>query len=862
MNTKKYQDEALDYFAKFCGRVYRLGNPVQAFEETTEEWFKTKILYSPLKPMPEVPYVCLRIPTGGGKTLIGGLAIERINKELLHTDSSLTLWLTPTETIRTQTLRDLKTPGTLLRTMLGARLGSYDVIEIDEATSIQPSTLIGSNVILVATMQSFKRGDTSKLNAYKENGQLMAHFQNKSPDEKGNQSLVDVIRMHRPFVIVDEAHNQGSKLAFDVLAGFAPSAILELTATPARDENPSNVLFSVSAYALREAEMIKLPLELSTRPQWQEVVRDAIECLNQLQQAAQEEEKLNKEYIRPIMLLQAERRDQHQETFDAERVKRILMEDFAIPENQIAIATGEKDEIGDKNLMDQGMIRFVITVDKLREGWNCPFAYVLCTFRPTTSATAVEQILGRILRMPYANRKHHEALNLAYAFATSTNFQSTATSLKDGLVRSGFQKQDVEDLVRSRPSSSSMELPSYAPREVTFEPPKDSFSFEQKIPSKIEKQFETTPEQQTVTIRGKIDEQTRKSILSIFKTEEGKAEAEKAIEALNRTAPPEPTPSERGVIFEVPVLAYRSGDLWEDFEKTHLLSCEWTLLQSNATLDENEFPKGEYQSQKGRFDIEASGQLNLKYGEQLEAQMALFEMKCDWTQERLTAWLERNIYDENIIPDEKAAFLLKAVKSLIQDRGFTIEDLVYRKFRLRNVLEVAIQNAKRVVLKQIHLDLIKDEDSFESKIVEDQPRFEAGNYGFDTRYQGYMELPKHFYPIIGNLKSTGQEFACANFIANEVPEVEFWVRNVERKMNSWSLQTSTDRFYPDFILQLKNGKILVVEHKNERDYELWSEQEKRILGALWEKRSGGKCLFVMTKGEQYREMIMGKIRQS
>ena len=670
--------------------------------------------------------------------------------------------------------------------------------------------------------------------------------------------------MHRPFIIVDEAHNQGSKLAFDILAGFHPSAILELTATPARDENPSNVLYSVSAYSLRAAEMIKLPLELSTRPQWQEVVRDAIACLDTLQKSADLEEKRAGEYLRPIMLIQAERQDQQLETFTAERVKSTLMQDFGISENQIAIATGELDEISGVDLMDRKcLIRFIITIDKLREGWNCPFAYVLCTFRPTTSATAVEQILGRILRMPYARRKEEPPLNLAYAFATSANFEATASSLKDGLVKSGFQRQEAEDLVRPASTSVEMELQAYADQEVTFEPPEGSFVFDQSVPSKIKDQFEITPEKRSVTIRGKIDDSAQKTILATFTTPEGKAEAEKAIHALNqKNGTREQTPSEKGEKFEIPVLAYRSEDLWEDFEKTHLLSADWDILKANATLDEKEFPKSEFTSQKGQFDIDKRGEFKLKYGEALEAQMTLFEMKCDWTAERLIAWIERNIYDENIIPDEKAAFITKAIHSLLKDRCFSLEDLVYRKFRLRNALTSKLDVAKGMALKEVYQTLIQQDDIFETKIVPDQPRFLADNYDCDVPYKGFIELKKHFYPVIGNLKSQGEETNCAAFIANSIPEVEFWVRNVERKKTSWSLQTSTDRFYPDFIAKLKNGVILAVEHKGNDRYDLPEEMEKRILGALWEKRSAGTCLFVMTRGERFKEMIMEKIKQS
>ena len=86
----------------------------------------------------------------------------------------------------------------------------------------------------------------------------------------------------------------------------------------------------------------------------------------------------------------------------------------------------------------------------------------------------------------------------------------------------------------------------------------------------------------------------------------------------------------------------------------------------------------------------------------------------------------------------------------------------------------------------------------------------------------------------------------------------FWVRNVERKPSSFSLQTATDRFYPEFICKLDDGRILAVEYKNSRDYDLPDNEEKRRLGELWEMRSGGKCLFIMPRGKEF-EAIKAKL---
>jgi hypothetical protein len=61
------------------------------------------------------------------------------------------------------------------------------------------------------------------------------------------------------------------------------------------------------------------------------------------------------------------------------------------------------------------------------------------------------------------------------------------------------------------------------------------------------------------------------------------------------------------------------------------------------------------------------------------------------------------------------------------------------------------------------------------------------------------------------------------------------------------LPTSTDRFYPDFVAELKDGRTFVVEYKGEPYLTNDDSQEKRSLGELWEEKSKGKGLFLMAK---------------
>ncbi len=853
MTLKNYQSEALDWLEKYFRYCRSESSPKGAYEKTTEEWKGAQLHYLPLGTLPETPYVCLRIPTGGGKTLLGGLSIERANRSLLFTRHSLTLWLVPSDPIREQTLRMLREPNELLHQSVFSVLGEVEVMGIEEALRMKPHILQGSNVIIVSTMQSFKREDTDKLNVYKENTDMQPHFEGiTDADTVGNQSLVDALRLRHPFIIVDEAHNQGTPLAFDTLARLEPSAILELTATPDRKLQPSNVLFSVSAASLHAEDMIKMPLEIVRRENWKDTLRDSIACLNMLQQKANSEQGATGEYVRPIMLLQAERRDPEHETLVPETIKRALVEDFGVLEKEIAIATGAQDELSEHKdvLAPECPLRFVITVDKLREGWDCPFAYVLCSFRNTTSSTAAEQVLGRVLRMPHAKRKTTQELNEAYAFVTSTNFVATVENLRDGLVRSGFERQETHELLHAVDAEDEQTLFEMLPS-VTYDSPE--LPALDAIAGKLSEQVEVTPEDSKVTLKGEFSPALEKKLENAFKTTGGKEAVRKALEILKGThTPPEKSPSERGEIFNVPLLSIRQGNIFEPFEETHLLEGEWRLLDHSLELSEAEFPKPNVHAQGGRIVLKDE-RVSFEHIEKIEHQLAMFDYQNDHDQVWLVSWLERNLHEESITPDEKAAFLNGAITYLIEQRGLALEELLYAKFRLREALERKMQQAKDEAMKKVYQTLIGNPSEFTSagnaEIV-----FESGRYAYDYVYSGFIELPKHFFPHIGNLKTTGEEFECAKFIATELSSVEYWVRNVERKPTSFSLQTATDRFYPDFLVKLTGGRVLAIEYKRSDWWDLPDSIEKRQLGELWEKRSDGKCLFVMTKGKDWESV--------
>ena len=260
-------------------------------------------------------------------------------------------------------------------------------------------------------------------------------------------SLGNTLRMLSPVIILDEGHKAYSEGAQDTLRGFNPSLIAELSATPVQ----TNVLVDISGRDLHREDMIKLDLHVVNKasPDWKDTLLAAINSRNVLEEKAREHEANTGIYIRPICLIQAERTGKEQQGgrfIHSEQVREHLIKIMGIPAEQIAIKTSEKDEL--KEVDDVGglftrdcKIRYIITKQALQEGWDCSFAYVLVILTNPSSKNALTQLVGRILRQPYARKTQMRELDESYVFC----FQQRANLLLDS-IRDGFAQEGLGDL--------------------------------------------------------------------------------------------------------------------------------------------------------------------------------------------------------------------------------------------------------------------------------------------------------------------------------------------------------------------------------------------------------------------------------
>lgn len=887
---KTYQSQVLDSVEAYFKACHELPSPSIAFTATTERLWGRGNTYNPLSGFPtDMPYFCLRVPTGGGKTWLAAKSVALVNTHLLRCEYSVILWLVPSKPIREQTLRALRDRLHPYHTAL-REAGPITVLDLEEAKSVTRATLDTSTTIIVATRQAFQVEEEECRKVYQSSGALMHHFDNLSPTQRDElltegegadritpYSLANLLRLRRPFVVVDEAHNNRTELAFDMLARFRPSGVMELTATPDLERTPSNVLHSVSAAELKAEEMIKLPVVLETEPNWQQCLADAIGRRDALHKLADDERRLGAAYLRPLVLIQSEPRRAGVDTLDFERVKNELITNHGIPASEIIVATSEEkgleqiDADYKLGIADPACpVKFVITQKALAEGWDCPFAYILVSMASLHSATAVEQLLGRVLRQPGGSHRQARALNQSYAFVVSRNFAETAGALRDRLVAgAGFERREVSEFVTAaKAEQSRLDLEGHAGR-VVVRPVAITLSEKpdlKSVPKPIRDKVSWDGKLNTLTISTPLTEDETETLKASVKSETAAAAIVEAAE-VSRTTAIEffQTPAELGERFRIPQLALLIQGELALFDDPEVLDYPWDLSPYDAapTADDlSALSAGLKVSEGGEIDVDdASGRVISRFLPDLQRDLGLVYQPENWDEVRLATWLCRNLPEQSLTHASKQAFVAAWLTDLLRRDDVTLARANLQKFLIRNRLEARIRDLRKQAVSKAFQQTLFGDDAASRVAVSDQYSFDfhshayAPSRDYDGRF-GNFDFRKHFYGRIGDFDSK-EEFECACWLDIQAQQgrIQFWVRNlVRREGSSFFLQKADGRFYPDFLCKLpakddKLGPTLAVEYKGA---DRWlSAEDDRLIGGLWANLSEGRCRFIMIKDKRW-----------
>ena len=903
-DLKRYQALALQALDEFL-QAAALAGPRAAFVQRTGFGYNDQ-------PFGDLPCVCLRIPTGGGKTLLGAHAVGRMARGWPSRSAKpLALWLVPSDTIRSQTLTALATPGHPFHEALAQACGEdVRVCGLDELAAVAPQDFDSQAVVVVATIQSFRVEDTEQRSVYAFSEAWERHFRSLGPaalrllhevpdalvsaaettsDKAGRAllaglvgqprwSLANWLALRQPYVIVDEAHNTKTERSFEALKRLNPALILELTATPV--PRRTNVLFHVSAQQLQAEAMVKLPIALMEHTRgWQAAVYDAVQNQKLLEAEAQQEEAdpgpNQGDYIRPIVLLQAQNGN---EPVNVDVLRAHLVDDLHIPSEQVKVATGTLRELDGLDLASRACpVRYIITVQALREGWDCPFAYVLCSVQSVRSATAIEQLLGRVLRMPYARRRSRPALNKAYAHVTEAETGLAANALADRLIDGmGFDPLDMASMI-------APQLPLVWPLDLRDGQPRDDGPlFASAAPSPIAlpmlaidipagkpladaaaellaravgegvARISSDGQRQRVQWRGELPSAMADALVAAQRGKQREQVAQQ-IERHNALVAGALAPCHQGQRFApVPRLCYQppgavQGELLLLEREAVFEQVSLNLLAQTISLP------GFVMAEQGTlWEVYLDGQ-RMRVGRGNTAQLALDAVPTAISLQDLAKWLatelqhpSRNVAVD-VLPAHLRAFVLACLHHLVHEQHVPLEQLARHQYPLLQRLSLRIAELRDQAAKATFTQLVLDGGWTLETSARHEFHFDPDIYPVpaNQRYRGKFRFSKHFYPVLADLEDGGEEWRCALAI-DEHPQVRRWVRNLDSDpVAGFWLPTSAGRFYPDFVCELTDGRLLVAEYKGEHLRAVPKEIEKGQVGAVWAERSAGRAVFAM-----------------
>lgn len=878
MLLKPYQKQIIDDLARYLEILKEKGNTAVAFNEFWQTHPRTAItpmLGESVEPyknnVPGVPHVCIKVPTAGGKTFIAANALNTIFSAFDGTRPKTVVWLVPSNSILEQTIRNFSNPKHPYREQLNTDFGNK-VEVFDKKMLLQGAgfncTSVHENLTLcILGFDSLRARKAEDRKVNEENGNLQS-FANRVDEEE--ISVMSVLRSLNPVVIVDESHNAESELSVEMLKNLNPSFILDLTATPRKN---SNIISFTSALELKKENMVKLPVIVYNHRKKEDVISSALELRTRLEMAASEASKNGAPYIRPIVLFQAEPKTKNDNaTF--EKIKSMLLE-LKIPEEQIKIKTADKNELLNMDLMSADCpVRYIITVNALKEGWDCPFAYILASLADRSSSVDVEQILGRVLRLPNVRKNENAMLNMSYVFTASAKFSETLDSIVKGLNRAGFSSRDYRQVEIEEPENSGNASEATTENTGATEPPlfadvnkPEDFDiskiFWKPVPQPNGILYERTAEYSAgvpntnviaenanepkqVPSNGNVAEQNS-VIAEITKqaiAENQKLENQVAANAKSPLMPSEVSKQvktydvkeffkETVASLKLPQFYYKhalQNDLFnlnsEPFEKDMLLK-KFPLKNADTNID---FQNVELDIR--RIDLDET---------QKDFTPTIFNVDRQ-RQNEIVQWLT-NVNDLN----KKRELCAKSLRGWIGNM-YPIPDPDIIEFInrvLQNFSEADLNNmlnsqslyADKIKQKINELSAKYIEGEFDKALDQDKielkPTFEIPEK-LNLSAVG-KPLPKTLHEAEENVN--GFEEEVINAVAN-MENVEFWTRNREKKdfcINGFI------NHYPDFIIKTKNGKVILLETKGDH-----LDAEKKIkLGNLWASKAGNNFRYCL-----------------
>lgn len=800
--------------------------------------------------IPNAAHVCVKVPTAGGKTFI---AVNALRSIFSHYDSrkpKAVIWLVPWSNLLQQTVNALSNPDHPYRQKLNSlfrhRVEVYQKEDLLQGSNFNPTVVREQLSIFVMSFASLRANKKEDRKVYQENGQLEAfasQFKSREHILEGvdDTALINVLRYLNPVLVVDESHNAESELSVDMLKNLNPSFILDLTATP---KDHSNIVSLVPSIELKKEHMIKLPVIVYNSHDRTEVINNALHLQRKLENVTKRQEAEVGKYIRPIVLFQAQPKT-HNDNTTFEKLKKQLLS-LGIPENKIKIKTANIDELKGVDLMSKPCeVRYIITINALKEGWDCPFAYILASLADKSSVVDVEQILGRVLRQPYVQRHKSYKLNVSYVLTASAKFNETLQNIVKGLQESGFsekdyrkvdkmieeeKKTDTTDPVKSflfpEEKTEQEEGENIDTTRVTFDP--NTEDKETQSTTAVE-EIEATAEEQNQKLEEEIKEHEKQSIEeNIFQEMRDKVKRYKVKETykelINKIKFPQ---------FFIKVTGDNIFDANEEWLNQESLLKDFKLSEEDIKID---FDQVSYDLYK----------IDLEEGKKNEYSPSFTKIEDNLVKDPITEHIlakpkENQIKDVThqimqiignmrSIPDQEIKIYLSRVLS--SKNTEQLRDILGRQRSYTSKIKARIRQLSDSYAESRFRDLIKSK-----RIIT------KGCWRLSHEI-----VPSNTGSAIGN-SLYEKEGAMNNFeerVAMELgtsSNIAFWHRNLERG-KGFCINGFKANHYPDFIMQTTSGKTILIEAKGDHLDNADSAAKCR-LGNTWEKQAGQDFAYFM-----------------
>lgn len=867
MELKPYQKQVIKDLESFLSYLKENGSTSAGFKQFWENkigeyTIKLDGSTTGMRPykdnIPGAVHIAIKVPTAGGKTFIACNALHTITKSFNNGNAKAVVWLVPWSNLLQQTVNNLSDAShpyrEKLNSLFNGRVEVYEKDELLQGINFNSSTVGEQLNIFVFNFSSLrinsKKRDDRKV--YQENGALESFRDFVDKDiviaDTDETALINVIRSLNPVVIVDESHNAESDLSVEMLNNLNPSLVLDLTATPKQN---SNIISFVNALALKKENMVKLPVVVYNHHKKEEVITSALHLQRKLELIAKEEAKETGKIIRPLILFQAQSNIKGKDNTTFQKIKEQLIK-LKIPEEQIKIKVSGTDELKGINLMNKDCpVRYIITVNALKEGWDCPNAYILASLADKSSPVEVEQILGRVLRQPYVTKHKDALLNLSFVLTASAKFNETLDNIVKGLQDSGFSKDDYfaqEQPEEEKTNEEVLQAELFGEKSETEEVRSDEEFDVDAIDFNPDEEVSIESINKEDSI---IDQITKKA------KQEGEAFEQKVNES--------DIDDNAALFTQVMNKQPKKYSLVSDYaEKANAIK----LPQFFKKVGENEIHNGILFEELASYETFLNKN-SLLEGFKLSTQDSVINFdessadvyKVDFDEKKRTTAVEKlssrskSILLENILSKPKEGQIQDVSNHIVSKLGdmTPISQQELTKYVSRVFDNLSTEQVRDIIDNEfIYIAKIR------KKISELTGEYARGQ--FQTLLDADEIIVRENFTFLESIVpfnlSTNiskslyeREASMNNFEQDMILEiaaldnVEFWHRNLERGKGFY-LNGYSSNHYPDFIIYTKKGNIILVETKgDDRDND--DSRDKNRLGKTWAQKAGDNYKYFM-----------------